>query len=248
MNRIVSTASIEPIHWFDTTQMSFFRSYKTLFPKTTSYHKFPYRPEIRPQQSTKPHHVDPANRLAELTRAARRTAQRDAQASSSLGNQPQGYIKWHRHTATTGIRLETGRNEFMAMWQRNDYVTVDEIRVRVKDCRFDPLIHALRTCGQGVRPPLLIYMALSAPRNQCLDAIESWLRYCNTVNKHRRRAEYYFDVERSPWHRGDLFQFKRMLAARSKVWDLRLPDEAWFISRTMDDYVLAGAWSQSSWN
>ena len=140
------------------------------------------------------------------------------------------------------------RNEFMAMWQRNYYVTVDEIRVRVKDCRFDPLIHALRTCCQGVRPPLLIYMALSAPRNQCLDAIESWLRYCNTVSKHRRRAEYYFDVERSPWHRGDMLQFKRMLAARSKVWDIRLPDEAWFISRTMDDYVLTGAWSQSSWN
>jgi hypothetical protein len=134
------------------------------------------------------------------------------------------------------------RNEFLPLWEANDLSTVDEIRVRVKDCKFDPLIQILRTSATNLRPQLLIYMTLAAPRNECLEAIESWLRYCKTASRHRRRGEYYFDVECSPWDRGELFQIYRMLSARSRVWDLRLPDEAWFISRTLDDYVLVGQW------
>ena len=125
------------------------------------------------------------------------------------------------------------RNEFLPIWEANGLSTVDEIRVRVEDCKFDPLIQILRKSATNVRPQLLIYMTLAAPRHECLEAIESWLHYCNAASKYRRRGEYYFDVDRSPWNRQDVLQFYRMLQARSGVFDLRFPDEAFFISRAL---------------
>ena len=125
------------------------------------------------------------------------------------------------------------RNEFLPIWKANDLSTVNEIRARVEDCKYDPLIQILRTSATNVRPQLLICMTLAAPRRECLEAIESWLRYCNSSSKHRRRGEYYFNVDRSPWNREDVLQFYRMLQARSRVFDLRFPDEAFFISRAL---------------